>query len=447
MGGNFRYETDGKLISGDSLKFRSENARNKFTTDVKEMLSSLNEKFNSTYDKALWPDLEGYIADLLIFGGSTEHIFDPSISDEEFSYYKETFSDLDIYIPSAGSRGFLLMNLLDQNKGSMLGPKFKIIGTKVHPNENLANDRGTNSIFQYMDGKGNPYIQFDFMPQPIPTGEEDEKTAKSLKAWVKLSHSSNWRDVQQAVKGVFHKYLLQSLVSVRSRIPGMILTPKSPLPPGPIKQAKDSDYDLYLKSLSVEKGLGKGRLTPQMIVDPETGEEIPAEFQGKKLYKKTPPEEKKESYSTDVEEIFESAFGFLPEGDDLEKMRSFVGLLDIMREKVLPGEGGREFCGKVLKSFFYKLVGEHGQEISTYSEAKDIKPKAAAIAVARMQGFGDILDEVLPADVIEQTLEKYYERFREKMSARGSLASSEEELAPVELEENLRRLIRGILNA
>jgi len=191
MGGNYRYELDGKLISGNSLKFKSENARNRFTTDVKEMLSSLNDGFSSMFGKLLWPELESYISDLLIFGGSTEHIFDPNISDEEFSYYKETFSDLDIYIPQAGERGSSLIKFLDQNKGSMLGSKFKIIGTKVQPNEILANDRGTNTIFQYVDGKGNPYIQFDFMPQPIPVQGEDEKTSKALKSWVKLSHSSN----------------------------------------------------------------------------------------------------------------------------------------------------------------------------------------------------------------------------------------------------------------
>ena len=58
-----------------------------------------------------------------------------------------------------------------------------------------------------------------------------------------------------------------------------------------------------------------------------------------------------------------------------------------------------------------------------------------------------MLNEVLPADVIEAMLEKYYERFKQKMADRGSLVSDDEDLAPVELEESLRRLIRGMLNA
>lgn len=432
MGGNFRYEVDGKLVSGNSLKFKSENARNKFTSDVKDMLRSLNEGFKSTYDKALWPDLEGYFSDLLIFGGSTEHIFDTSISDEEFSYYKETFSDLDIYIPKAGARGFSLMNFLDQNKGSMIGSKFKIIGTKVHPNESLANDRGTNAILQYMDGKGNPYIQFDFMPQPIPVEEEDEKTSSELRSWVKLSHSSNWRDVQQAVKGVFHKYLLQSLVSIRSRVSGHIATPAST--PEKMRFVKDPGPDLHMQSFAVDKGLGTTRLTKQDY-----------EHEGQPVYKVTQPGEKK--YVTDAEKIFEAAFGFEPGPGDLERLRSFVGLLEIMKERLLPDPEGRNFCGRVLKSFFYKLVGEHGQEISTYSEVKDIKPKAAAIAAIRAFGFDDVLNEVLPPEKIEEVLQSYYERFKKKMSARGSLVSDDEDLAPVELEEGLRKLIRGMLNA
>ena len=432
MGGNYRYELDGKLISGNSLKFKSENARSRFTADVKEMLSALNDGFSSMFGKLLWPELESYVGDLLIFGGSTEHIFDPSISDEEFSFYKETFSDLDIYIPKAGERGFLLMNFLDQNKGSMIGSKFKIIGTKVHPNEKLANDRGTNTIFQYLDGKGNPYIQFDFMPQTIPVEEEDEKSSSILKTWVKLSHSSNWRDVQQAVKGVFHKYLLQSLVAVRSRVTGHIATPTST--PQKMRFVKDPGPDLHMQSFAVDKGLGTTRLTKQDY-----------EHEGQPVYKVTQPGEKK--YTTDAEKIFEAAFGFEPEPGDLEKLRSFIGLLEIMKERLLPNPEGRKFCGRVLKSFFYKLVGEQGQEISTYSEAKDIKPKAAAIAAVRAFGFDEVLNEVLPPEKIEETLQAYYDRFKNKMAVRGSLVSDEEDLAPVELEEGLRRLIRGIFNA
>ena len=433
MGGNYRYEVDGKLVSGNSLKFKTENARNRFKSDVKEMLFALNDSFLSTYSKLLWPHLDEYISTLLIFGGSTEHIFDLTITDEDFSYYKESFSDLDIYIPQAGERGSLLTNFLDQNKGSMLGSKFKIIGTKLHDSDKTANTRGTNTIFQYVDGKGNPYIQFDFMPQPIPVEGEDEKTSIGLKSWVRLSHSSHWRDVQQGVKGVFHKYLLQSLVSVRSKVSAgsRIVTPSST--PEKMKFVKNPEADLHMQSLAVDRGLGTTRLTRQ------------DDYEGQPIYKITNPEDKQ--YVTDAEKIFESAFGFLPEGDELEKMRSFIGILDIMREKILPNPEGRIFCGEVLVSFIDKLIGLHGQEISTYSEAKDIKPKAAAIAVLRTFGFDDVLNQVLPPEKIENMIKAYYDKFKNKMAARGSLVSDEEELAAVELEENLRKVVRGLLRA
>lgn len=431
MGGNYRYEVDGKLVSGNSLKFKTENARNRFKSDVKEMLFALNDGFLSTYSKLLWPHLDEYVSTLLIFGGSTEHIFDSTISDEDFSYYKESFSDLDIYIPQAGERGSLLTNFLDQNKGSMLGSKFKIIGTKLHDSDETANTRGTNTIFQYVDGKRNPYIQFDFMPQPIPVEEEDEKTATGLKSWVRLSHSSHWRDVQQGVKGVFHKYLLQSLISTRSKVPGRIVTPSST--PEKMKFVKNPEADLHMQSLAVDRGLGITRLTRQ------------DDYEGQPIYKITNPKDKQ--YVTDAEKIFESAFGFLPEDDDLEKMRSFIGILDIMREKLLPSPEGRIFCGNALVSFVYKLIGLQGQEISTYSESKDIKPKAAAIAAIRTFGFDDVLNQVLPPEKIEKMIQIYYDKFKNKMAARGSLVSDEEDLAPIELEENLRKVVRGLLRA
>lgn len=436
MGGNFRCEIDGKVVSGRTIGVSRPGSRAGFAADVKTMLPVLNSLFQEENGSALWPDLSGNIEELLIFGGSTEHVFDPQISDEEFSKYKGSFSDIDIYIPQSQGRGFKLMQTIEKNKGRMLGPKFKIVCTKLHPNESLANTRGTNSIFQYIDGKGDPYVQFDFMPQPIPVEGEEESTASSLKSWVRLSHSSNWRDVQQSVKGVFHKYLLQALVAAASRLDkGHIITPKSPIsPPEKVKIAAGSEQDLYSSSFSVEKGLGTTRLTKQ-----------DAEYEGAPLYKLTPPSEKK--YETDVEKIFMAAFGFEPSKDDLEKMRSFVGILEIMRDNLMQTPSGKKTCGDALKIFIDKLIGDGGQEISTYSASKDIKPKAAAIAVVRSMGFDSLLNEIMPPEEIERTIEKYYGRFQEKMSKRGSLVSDEEELAPVELEENVRLFVRGVLNA
>jgi|GEM_PF-4992358 len=448
MGGNFRCEIDGKLISGRTLRVSRSSARAGFTEDVKAMLSGLNDMFEKENGMFLWPELSGNIDELLIFGGSTEHVFDTSITDDEFNKYKGSFSDIDIYVPQAGSRGSKLMHTINKNSGQMIsGSKFKIVCTKMHTEDGTADSRGTNSIFQYVDGKGDPYVQFDFMPQPIPVEGEDDRTAAALKRWVKLSHSSNWRDVQTAVKGVFHKYLLQSLVSVASRMStGVIATAKSPVyPPEKVKVAKGYQSDLYMRSFSVEKALGQTRLTRQKYTDPQTGEEVEAEYEDQPLYKLTEPEKKK--YSTDVEEIFTAAFGFDPDSEDLEKTRSFVGLLEIMRENLLPTDQGRKFCGSVLKSFIYKLIGDAGQEISTYSIMKDQQPKAAAIATIRTMGFDDLLNEVLPQEEMESIIEKYYGRFVDKMSKRGSLVSDEEELAPVELEENVRHFVRFILNA
>jgi hypothetical protein len=445
MGGNYRCEIDGKKVSGRSLKVSRPSARSGFTQDVKMMLSGLNDMFTAENGVPLWPDLEGNINDLLIFGGSTEHVFDPNISEEEFNKYKDSFSDIDIYIPQAGSRGFLLMNMIDKNAGRIIGnSKFKIVCTKIQ-NEDNANTRGTNSLFQYLDGKGEPLVQFDFMPQPIPVGDEDEKVSSSLKRWVKMSHSSNWRDVQSRVKGVFHKYLLQSLVSVSSRLPGVIATPKSPVyPPEKVKPAKRYEPDLHMRSFSVEKALGTARLTRQKYVDPASGQEVEAEYQGQPLYKLTDPKEKK--YTTDVEEIFKSAFGFEPEGDDLEKMRSFIGLLEIMREKLLPTPEGRKICESVIRLFIFKLFGDAGQEISTYSRANDQKPKDAAINAIRASGFDELLNQAMPD--LDSLIEKYYERFAKKMEARGSLVKDdEEELAPIELEESVRRFVRFVVNA
>ena len=444
MSGNFRYEADGITFSGDTLKFASDKARKNFISDTKEMLHALNQKFSEEYGILLWPNLDSYISDLLIFGGSTEHIFDLSISTEDFLLHKGTFGDLDIYIPNANDRGFLLMTMLEKSRGVSLG-KFKIIGNKSYPTKDLANSRAIITLLQYGALNSKPTIQFDFMPQPIPVEDEDEDTSSNLKAWVKLSHSSDWNDVKQSLKGVFHKYLLQSLIATRTAVKGTLITPKSPLPPQAIKAVKNADDEMHMISFSVDKGLGKERLIQQMNTDAITGKKYPAMYQGNPIYKKASTEDRRDAYSIKITEIFETAFGFSPNADDLQKMKSFIGLLEIMRTKLYPTPAGKEFCGNVFLVFFNKLFGSEGQDISIFSDAKDFKAKVAAMEAIKQNGFERLINEVLPPEKIEKTISGYYEKFRERMTAKGTLTSKDSDLSPIALEGKLRNLIREII--
>lgn len=427
MGGNYRCEFD-KSISGHTIGVSNPGARQRFVSNVKNMLSALNEAHKEATGLYLWPNLSGNIDELLIFGGSTEHVFDSGITDEEFQKHKGAFSDLDIYIPQAQDRGITVMKLLNDMSGKMMGQIFKVICAKVQP-DSLARSRGTNAIFQYMDGRGNPYIQFDFMPQPIPIeGDEQTIELQKDKKWVKFSHSSNWRDVQEKVKGVFHKYIMQALVNVASRLPaGHVITDKSTR--DKFKISAGSEEDLRSHAFSVEKGLALNRLEKQDYVDPTSG--VP-------LYKMLKPAQK--TYTTDLDKIFSVAFGFDPDQEDIEKMRSFSGILEIMRDKMKP-----EITRKVIKSFVYKIFGKEGQELNTFSAAKDEAPKSAAINLIQKMGLGDILSEAVPD--LEGLKSEYYEQFKVKMAARGSLTSDDEISHTAEIEESLRRIVRHYLNA
>lgn len=443
MGGNFICIAGGQPVMGNALSITRPGAIGKLRNDVIEMTYKLNDAHDAMFGYPLWPQLTSNLSTGLIFAGSTNHIFDKKITEEDLISGMDEVSDLDLYIPTRDRRGDTLSLLFKDlaNSGSPLGA-FTVMCYKEHdlkkkssiPGETLAVDRGTNAIFKYLTESGdNAYIQIDFMPSAVPVGDEDPEDQKKMSLWVMLSHSSDWDDRKEGVKGVFHKYLIQSLFSVITRIAkGKIITAGSLKPK--IVRNKQLGYDIKVKppqvsdtetkkglrmsSFSVEKAVSTKRLTIMKdVIDgiiADLPEDLPEEVKGlvrkeilnaisvagleeEDLYKKTSDistdsEEDPRGYVTDVYEIFKMLFGFIPDHETLRSLYSFRGLLSLIRDHILPSENGQQKCREIFVDFIDRLFGPAAQEIDTQSGQNDAKKKNSAIErIKKEVEFKDLL--------------------------------------------------------
>lgn len=476
---------------GNALIITRPGAVSRLKQDIIEMAYALNDAHSSKFGYPLWPDLDSNLAGNLIFAGSTNHIFDKKISEEDLIKGMPEVSDLDLYIPKKDRRGDTLSQLFEElaNADTPLG-QFTVICYKKHdlkekpsvPGETIAVDRGTNAIFRYKTEVGDDaYIQIDFMPTSVPTGEEDPEEQKKMALWVSLSHSSDWDDRKEGVKGVFHKYLLQAMFTALTRLPGKILTAgslKATVKPKkigyeikvkPPKVSAETEREMRMSSFSVDKAVARKRLIaindvidkiiaglpgelPENIKS-QVRDEIKSaisqnpELLGVDLYKKTTDvdansEEDSREFVTDVYEIFRMLFGFTPDDENLRKLYSFRGLLTLIGDHILSSERGEQKCRDIFKDFINRLFGPIAQEIDTQDQINDAKKKNAAIE--RIRKVPE-LENLLPSkEEIDEMRKEYYSDFDIRMGSRQQ--TKQRTRASLE-ESSIRIFVRGVLNA
>jgi hypothetical protein len=490
MGGNFICVKGEDAFMGNSLNITRAGAISRLIRDISEMAQMLNSAHEAKFEYPLWPLLDSQLSSGLIFAGSTRHIFEES--EAELAKNMPEVSDLDLYIPRAGRRGDTLSQLFEDlaNSGESLG-SFTVICYKKHdlkekpsvPGETLAVDRGTNAIFKYVTELGDDaYIQIDFMPTSLPIGEEDPDQMKKMELWVQLSHSSDWDDRKEGVKGVFHKYLIQSMFTALTRRPGKILTAgslKTTVKPRkrlgydisvrPPKVSAETEREMRMSSFSVEKAVARKRLTAiEEVIDSiisgipgEVPDDVKAaarkeiydaiarnpDLIGQDLYKKTVDvssnsDEDPREFETDVYEIFNMLFGFIPDDENVKKLYSFRGLLSLIGDHILSMPGGEQKCKEIFKDFVGRLFGPIAQEIDTQDQLNDAKKKNASIERIRQVPE---LESLLPSEEeIDAMRKEYYSDFDIRMGTRQQTAQRKK----ASLEETpLRLFVRGILNA
>jgi hypothetical protein len=180
--------------------------------------------------------------------------------------------------------------------------------------------------------------------------------------WAKFSHSSSWDDMQEGIKGVAHKYLIQSLAADKKE---PIITIKKPTmgKSGKLgKPGQPTETDKTKLAFSVQKGL-RVRFHPRF--GPDGKIEM---MNGKPVYDE---EDSKESvYITELENIFSIYFEREPKPEEIKQMASFVGVVKLVKQYKT-----HQQIQDIVDDFAERFFGKGAQQIVKDSGAKDLNEK------------------------------------------------------------------------
>jgi hypothetical protein len=229
-------------------------------------------------------------------------------------------------------------------------------------------------------------VQIDF--EFVDYSEKDQPTD-----WAAFSHSSSWDDISQGIKGVFHKWLIQSLTKIASE--DFILR-KVHKRTGKITDKVERDSML---SFAVSSKEGGGLRTKYEPVLDEKGQ--PLVIDGLPVLKELPPG----NYEKDISKIFQAIFDKRIDRASLSKALSktwsFTGLLELIN-LVLPQEEKES----VLDSFVDKLFARGAQGLYKGDPQRDLTEKNVALNYA-LKVLG-----VTPPTNLEQMRQEYVKNYR-----------------------------------
>lgn len=357
-GGNVRAlnrETGEEFLQAQKIELNIFN-RKKLVKEFKETFSKINKLYKKMWKTPLWDDFS-VVTSGFAFNGSSDAFFNDDISDEDFLKYKPNVGDIDITIPK--ERLHNLFTLLTTLEHKNITSNVKYIGQNKKDLKALGAKDQINSIFLYSEGKFENAVQVDF--------EATEYTADFVPSeWGKFGHSSDWEDIKKGFKGVNHKYiLLNATRAISKRGDVMLATPASPISrdkPIKLKKVKPGDVP-RMYAFSVAKGV-RVKLVQQFYEDGE-----PAMVDGKFIFKEAPTSES--TYSRTVNEIYKIIFSREPSGDDLEKMRSFVGVISLMKKYFTKSEVKDTFEYMLMLNLF----GPAAQALEVNNPQLDFKIK------------------------------------------------------------------------
>lgn len=386
MGGNVVVaDSTGKIQKADKADFRKLNRR-QFTSAFSLLFRKLDAMYESFAGESLWPF--GKISNLLssgvVFSGSSSHLFNKNLSDEEFVEHKPVVGDIDITIPK--ERLESLHEMLNTIHGRQVTPQITYVGQKPSTSHDQI-----NAIFSYRfsDEDVPINVQIDF--------EAVDYEAEKPTDFVKFSRSSDWADVKGGVKGVFHKLVLRSLSTVLTTQPDVVLlTPASPLqPPEKIKVSKVTD-PVHLVSFSVDKGL---RTTARQQFLPDGS---PVMVGGKRAFKKIATEDS--TYYQSRHDIFSLIFGTEPVGNELALLGSYSGVLQLLQDHLTNTQIEDVYLDFLEK----KLLGRTAQALDAYDPSNDLNAKIPALNAFREKfGFLKVHD-----DLVDQLIDAYYKNYK-----------------------------------
>lgn len=345
-GGNL--EIDGKQADHLDLKVTN---RSFIVPVLDKLLHSINSMFQKKFKKPLWSDA---ILDSKVFlSGSSLHFFNvKGISDEEFVAKKPKVGDIDTMV-NRDQEAELSQFLTD------------LKGTKFGDVTFLGFQRG-NEQFSSLWQIGSPpsikvQIDFEFVAYDV-NGPTD---------WARFSHSSSWEDLQLGIKGVFHKWLIQSLASLTYRN----FLQRKLVGRGKARQEEDIPVSDNLLSFAVSSKEGGGLRAKYLpVIDPATNK--PLVKDGLPVMAAAPAA----NYEQNLAQIFTKLFGKKINAKALDRTWSFNGLLDLMNTLLTS-----EQKDKIFQQFLQKTIGPGAQGMYKNDPHRDLSEKLVAINHAMKQ--------------------------------------------------------------
>jgi len=313
---------------------------------LNNLLAAIDQAYMKKYKEHLWqPEL---LASKKFLSGSSLHFFDTKISDEQFVKLKPKVGDIDTQV--------------DRNKAKNLEQLLVALQNKtVGPAKFLGFERG-NEQFSALWELSNPPIkvQIDF--------EFVEYKGIEPTSWSQFSHSSAWDDIQVGVKGVFHKYIIQSFASLTKQ--DFLL--RKMVGRGKAKQEQDVPTSDNMFSFAVSSKEGGGLRQKYEPVLDNNGQ--PLVKDGLPVMTARPTS----GYEQDIVKIFSNLFGKKISASDMKniesKFWSFKGLLDVMKT-YLPAEDQQI----VIDNFIKKVFDKGAQGLYKNDPERDASEKLAAL--------------------------------------------------------------------
>ena len=357
--------------------------RSKLVSVLNKLLYAIDGKFGSLYAKPLWSE-ELLRSQEFLSGSSLQFFNTKQISDDQFVRCKPTVGDIDTMVARENETD--LSNLLTRYQDKKIGPA--ILRGFQRGNEQFS------SLWELQPSGIVVQIDFEFVEfeNGFPTD------------WARFSHSSAWPDIQAGIKGVFHKWLIQSLTALsRQEFYQRKLVGRG-------KSRAEQDIlttdNLFSFAVSSKEG---GGLRPkyQAVTDPVTGQALTKD--GLPVMTATPTT----GYEHDISTIFSNIFGNRISSNQLslndEKVWSFTGLVDIMKASLDDNEKRR-----VVDAFLKKTIGAGSQGLYKNDPERDMREKLIAIKYL-LSSLG-----VPPPPDLKQMLVTYRTAYKMTPSAAGT---------------------------
>ena len=321
--------------SADRINLKNIN-RDDIIPVIKNGLKAISDQFENKNGLPLW-DSEVFKSNKFL-SGSAFHFFDVMIPSTEFVSKKPSVGDIDTMVDVALAP--MVKEFLSANIGKSFD-KLNYIGFK---------ESAGQFITLWELSEFNINIQIDLELVDHDNGKPTD--------WAQFSHSSAWSDIVNGVKGVHHKYLMQSL-SADVKEPIIILTGKRRTP-------KETDKSKL--AFSVQKGL-RIRYVPHLV---DGKQQL---IGGKLVFDEL--ETNESVFETKLENIFTMFIGSKPTGSDMSDMHSFNGSIKILKKYKKPNE-----IKLIFDDYFDRLFGKGAQMIVRADHTGDLSEKFPGIIFA-----------------------------------------------------------------